>query len=85
MRRRWISGTEQTSNRALMALAAREPLSDERFRPTEGTRCEKTHRQGPGPGPDAAGAGDIRGMSGETWSRGISDQGLPLAFVLRPN
>ena len=29
----------------------------------DGTRCEKTHRQGPDPGPDATGAGHIGGMS----------------------
>ena len=31
--------------------------------PTRGTRCEKTHRQGPDPVPDAVEAGAIRGMS----------------------
>ena len=56
------------ADRAPAALAAREPPPCGELRPAEGTRCEKTHRQGPDPVPDAAEAGAIRGMS-----FGISD------------
>ena len=68
------------ADRAPAALAAREPPPGGELRPAEGTRCEKTHRQGPDPVPDAVEAGAIRGLSAQTI--GIDFQlNLP-AFIL---
>lgn len=66
-RGRWIGAARWwLADRGPAALTAREPLPGRELRPAEDAWCEKTHRQGPFHGPDAAGAGDIRGMSAST-------------------
>ena len=56
----------QPADRAHAALTAREPLPGGELRPTEGTRCGKSHREDPDPGLDKTAAQGIRGMSADT-------------------
>ena len=84
MRRRWISAAarRRLADQAPAALTARGPLSGGALRPAEGTRREKPHGQGPDPGPDATGAGDIRGTSGGDDRRPVRARAAALALPL---